>query len=392
MASAPPSWRRGWTRRNLAALPTLLGALATAAGSAHAEPAIGSPQIRPVAVSGTDLVFRMRQGDLVITRGKVHAPLPLELAYPDEILGVEVRTDEATVTTLVDTNCQGRRTVSFTRAALEARIENAAAMTLKGQKQWSAATAGFARALKLDPALREAATNLAAAQVRAGEADAAVATLVAAGARDPVWVVWRLAVDPDLASVASAPALTSLRPRKPAHSVLAEMPKTNVAYSPERRLVAWEHEVENEMSDRTFSALWIADATTGLVSARLSDDGGRRDRAAIDATLGALGFDTAGVVSSEVEDNGDNGDAPRTRLPKTGLTVVFKRETVRLLRGRKTVGQGRFTAVPNDTDHHSKGLWAARLPGAVLVGADVNIGDGCGAWVYNDVLWIHLAD
>jgi hypothetical protein len=26
------------------------------------------------------------------------------------------------------------------------------------------------------------------------------------------------------------------------------------------------------------------------------------------------------------------------------------------------------------------------IPGAVIVGASANIGDGCGAWVYDDVL------
>lgn len=366
----------------------LLGALAVAAGSAHAAP----PEVDPLGVPGTDLALRVRRGDLLVTRGNVSASLPLELAYPDQVLGVKMRADDSTVTAVVETNCQGRRTVSFTRAALEARIENAAAMALKGQKKWSAAADGFARALKLDPALAEAATNLAAAQIGAGDAAAAVATLAAAGARDPSWVAWRLAADPDLASVTSAPALAPLSPRKPAHSLLAAMAKTNVAYSPERHLVAWEHQVDNAMSDETFAELWIADATTGIVSARLPHGGGRRDRAAVDAVLGALGFDTAGVASTEIADDGDDDGDGRGRLPKSDVTVVFKRETVRLLRRRETVGQGRFPIVPNDQDHHTEHLWAARVPGAVLVGADVNIGDGCGAFGYNDVLWIRLPD
>jgi hypothetical protein len=35
--------------------------------------------------------------------------------------------------------------------------------------------------------------------------------------------------------------------------------------------------------------------------------------------------------------------------------------------------------------------WAAKVRGGVLVGAAVNIGDGCGAWVYDDQVWIPLA-
>jgi hypothetical protein len=369
----------------------LLGALVAAAGSAHAEFAYRPPEVGPLAVPGTDLAIRVRMGDLLITRGKVRAALPLELAYPDEVLDAKMRADDATVTVVVETNCQGRRTVSFTRAALQARIENAAAMTLKGRKRWSDAADGFARALKLDPALREAAANLAVAQVHAGESGTAVATLAAAGARDPIWVAWRLAADPDLAPLASAPALASLSPHKPAHSVLAAIAKTNVAYSPERRLVAWEHLVDSAMSDYSFTELWIADATTGIVSARLRHGDGRRDRAAVDATLGALGFDTAEVISSVDEDDDNDGDQ-RTRLPKSGVTVVFKRETVRLLRKHRPVAEGHFAAVPNDMDRHTDHLWAAHIPGAVLVGHNVNIGDGCGAWGYGDVLWIHLAD
>jgi hypothetical protein len=36
------------------------------------------------------------------------------------------------------------------------------------------------------------------------------------------------------------------------------------------------------------------------------------------------------------------------------------------------------------------GGWAGKVRGGMLVVASVNIGDGCGAWAYDDVVWIPL--
>jgi hypothetical protein len=67
-----------------------------------------------------------------------------------------------------------------------------------------------------------------------------------------------------------------------------------------------------------------------------------------------------------------------------GIRVVLNDGRVRLSADGRPVGESRigwpFTSG-----------WAAKVGGGVLVGAAVNIGDGCGAWVYDDVVWIPLS-
>ena len=65
------------------------------------------------------------------------------------------------------------------------------------------------------------------------------------------------------------------------------------------------------------------------------------------------------------------------------IRVVVKGGRVRLSADGRPVGEGRIGAL------YTSG-WAAKVRGGVLVGAAVNIGDGCGAWIYDDVVWIPL--
>jgi hypothetical protein len=66
-----------------------------------------------------------------------------------------------------------------------------------------------------------------------------------------------------------------------------------------------------------------------------------------------------------------------------GLRVIVKQGRVRLLADGRVAGEARI-ASPFD------GGWAAKVRGGVLVSTAVNIEDGCGAWLYDDVVWIPM--
>ncbi len=181
--------------------PWLIGlALVLAPAAANAEAPIRLP-FEHAAIPGTDLRLEIDgglDGGLSVRRGKVRARVPVDLPYPELLIGVSATATPTTVTVKAEANCEGPQTFTLSRARLEALLENAAARSLTRAKQWDGAAAGFSRALAADPTLSEAATNLAVAQVHAQRPTDAVATLAHAAAHDPIWVAWRLAADPDL--------------------------------------------------------------------------------------------------------------------------------------------------------------------------------------------------
>jgi hypothetical protein len=66
-----------------------------------------------------------------------------------------------------------------------------------------------------------------------------------------------------------------------------------------------------------------------------------------------------------------------------GVRVAVKQGRVRLFAAGRMAGEARVGS-PFD------GGWAAKVRGGVLVAASVNVGDGCGAWAYDDVVWIPI--
>ena len=70
-----------------------------------------------------------------------------------------------------------------------------------------------------------------------------------------------------------------------------------------------------------------------------------------------------------------------------GLKVTFDVDqgTARVSRGGRTIGSARFKKPKGATTPAWVDPWTAAIPGAVIVGASANIGDGCGAWIYGDV-------
>jgi hypothetical protein len=73
-----------------------------------------------------------------------------------------------------------------------------------------------------------------------------------------------------------------------------------------------------------------------------------------------------------------------------GLKVTFDVDqgTARVLRGGRPIGTARFKKPKGATTPPWVDPWVAAIPGAVIVGAATNIGDGCGAWIYGQVLRI----
>jgi hypothetical protein len=345
---------------------------------------LAAPAAAPAAAA--DLRFETKDGTLYVRRGKMRAAIDVEDAhpdmYPDLALGVGAKADGAVWTLKVDTNCQGEKTLRFSTASLDARLERAAAAALARRKQWDTATAGFARAVAFDPSYAKAATDLAVAQLRGGHRPEAIAALVAAAARDRVWVVAQVAIDRQLAAIASAPELRALAARTPGHATLAKLRKAGVAFSADGGLVAWDRILGNAMTEGPEpEELRVVDVATGRLLRRLPYRD--RDAKGVDRALADLGFEVEKVRARDLA-KGPEAKEQDLRGTVDGIRVVVKDGRVRLSADGRPIGESRIGSP------FTSG-WAAKVGGGVLVGAAVNIGDGCGAWVYDDVVWIPLS-
>ena len=336
------------------------------------------------AIPGTDLRFELDgsyDGGLSVRRGKVRARVPVDLPYPEFLTGVSAKATPTTVTVNAEANCEGPQTFTLSRARLEALLENAAGGSLARGKQWDAAATGFSRALAADPTLSEVATNLAVAQVHARRPTDAVATLARAAEHDPIWVAWRLAADPELSPLAAAPPLAKLYGVPPSHPSHRALDGKHVAFSPSRGLFDWNVSPANMMSDDDApnDELRIVDLATGDLKARLPYSHVRHGADAAARTLAALGF-TELVETRDLD----------AVFGGTGLKVTFDVDqgTARVSRGGGTIGTARFKKPKGATTPPWVDPWAASIPGAVIVGAAANIGDGCGAGIFPHVLRI----
>ncbi len=192
-------------------------------------------------------------------------------------------------------------------------------------------------------------------------------------------MAWRLAADPELSPLAAAPPLVRLygaAARPPSHRALDGK---HVAFSPSRGLFAWNLSPGNSMSDDDAAndELRIVDLASGALQARLPYSHLPRGADAAARTLVALGFTE--LAETRALDAAFGG---------SGLKVTFDVDqgTARVSRGGRPIGTARFKKPKGATTPAWLDPWAASIPGAVIVGAAANIGDGCGAWVYGQVL------
>ena len=111
---------------------------------------------------------------------------------------------------LVGEGICGPTTATISADALDARIENAAGFAHHRKKEFAKAATGFAKALALDPSFGISATNLASAQVLAGNHKAAEATLKIELARRPIETMYKIFVDPELEPITRAQSVTRI--------------------------------------------------------------------------------------------------------------------------------------------------------------------------------------
>jgi hypothetical protein len=116
-------------------------------------------------------------------------------------------------------------------AGVEARVENVLGMQLHVKKKYADAIAHFATAVEKDPDTPLYATNLLSAQAMAKRLDDADRTLAAHGPAHLPWFAWRLAADPELASLRGRPSTQPLLPAKPSKLTWKEL-GAQVAVSP----------------------------------------------------------------------------------------------------------------------------------------------------------------
>jgi hypothetical protein len=341
--------------------------LLAAAAPAHADS-------KTAAVPGTDLVLTL-EGGLRVHEGDVSAPIPVEQTWPDILLAIDVAVDGESVDIGLQGNCTGGAEVKTTIHGLRARIANVKALHLHEQQKWEDAAAGFAQALALDPTFELASLNLASAQARGGNRDAAIATLLALAARNPTLVAWRSRVDPDLAELAAAPELARFSAATP--SALDPSAAAGPIYSARLGVWAYVHELGNAMADPVEDLhmepdeLRVYDVKSGKLVVREAFHG---DAAQI-AALRALGFSDEGIEPLGAREPFRAEGDWKSYFGHAGLGVLYVGGALRVLRGDHMY-------LETDTED-PRSAWLIPTVG-VVVAHHGNIGDGCGGWSYDE--------
>jgi hypothetical protein len=329
-------------------------------------------------IPGTNLSVRVHGSTLEVKRQRLVAPIPVEQDWPDLLIDVHATAQGDAITIAVETNCSGALTIHTTEAALRARLANVSALARHRRKDFDGAAAGFAAALALDPSLVSAALNLASAQARGGHRDQAITTLVHLAATAPRLVAWRVAVDPDLAALADAPALIALDAKVPGTATGPGLHRAGVAASAELGVYALVRTMGDLSDTGGSSEIVIVDGATGATIDRLSTLPGP----ALERGLRALGMATEGITTTALT-RGDDHKAKGV-LPGTHLGVVVAGGHARVVTGDTVLGEVALT----DDEHDA---WAARLPFGVLVASHVVIGEGCGGVDFDDTAIIPLS-
>jgi hypothetical protein len=125
--------------------------------------------------------------------------------------------------------------------------------------------------------------------------------------------------------------------------------------------------------------LCIVDVVSGAVEARLPYSHVRRGADAAVRTLAALG------ITELAETRTLDPDFRGTIGSDVKVTFDPDRGTARVSRGGRVIGSVRFKKAKGAAAPAWVDAWAAVIPGAVIIGAGANIGDGCGAWEYDEV-------
>src|SRR5262249_55551056 len=147
----------------------------------------------------------------------------------------------------------------------------------------------------------------------AGQKAEAVATLARLVGRNPAWLAWRLAADPELASVAGAPELAA--GTRPTGSATAAGPEqVPIAHAAALGLIGYRSTNERGLSDYGEESLDLVDENSGktvvsmpLHSTAISKKKNAESAAQATRVLAALGFEpvaAAAFIKLEKDDAG----------------------------------------------------------------------------------------
>ncbi|HVV86413.1 MAG TPA: hypothetical protein VHE35_25325, partial [Kofleriaceae bacterium] len=303
---------------------------------------------------------------LTVQRGRVTAPLPIDPpgtspSRVDRLRAARWTADHTGVeVTLEDTCMEREQTRTFTLAALEARLDNAAALALQRGGHHAEAALGFAKAAAADPSFDLARTNLVAALATAGRRAEAIDAARPLVTTNPVLVTWEALHDPEWASVAGADELVALHAPAPGTATVATL-ASGAAYSERLGVIAAMRE----------ESLWGADVTVASEVVFLDRSGARlavipSAAPGLDRLLAVLGF-----VPGEVGEPPLAPGPERMRFRAARLGLVYAGDHARVIRAGKVVVEA-----PRQGDRL---VWATRVPGAIVV-AWVDPGsEGCDA-------------
>ncbi|HEY4182612.1 MAG TPA: hypothetical protein VGM90_37525 [Kofleriaceae bacterium] len=187
------------------------------------------------AVLGDGYVLSTDGTTMYVTKGTVKARLGQD-ANDIKSTSVDKTTKDVTAKLeVLDCDPNMERTKTWTRAFLDARIENAAAYALHAKKNYAKAAEGFARAVADDPTWEIPAYNLASAKQMSGKQDDAMAALAPWLKSHPLQTYLQMSIDPELGPLLSRPELATLRAKSPGTAMIGPdgFLKAGVAINPD---------------------------------------------------------------------------------------------------------------------------------------------------------------
>jgi len=328
-------------------------ALLAMAGTAHAQhfDPKDTEAYKPVA-DGLALAISA-PGAVYVVKGKQFTRLANAMSFKSFAVDKQAKK----VTALIeDATCEGATKYEWSFDHLEARLENAIAFTHYKRGDLATAKAGFARAVKKDPAWRIPAYNHASMLQLTGDKAAAVNVLAPWIAAEPLQTYLQVASDPELAPLIDEPALVALRSPTAGTAKLTTNEKDTVLYSPDRKLVVYQSyegswatsnfAIELQLWDPAKSVMLAStitvrgDETVDMANKPAVKASAKKTVdariARLEAALGALGFSNAKL---ERATDSSQGAKTKFNLAKAKFGAVgpdannaFKEGVVRVLR------------------------------------------------------------
>lgn len=333
-----------------------------------------------IMVPGTDLRIQINQVTftLEVEQHGISAPVPIPLSPGSADISTNVKRVRRVgedVEFTVEQNCSKPLRLKLPVAHLRARIANVRGLKHHKAGRFDQAIQEFSAALGLDPTAAVIASNLACAQARAGQSEAAATTLEVLGRDNPAWVTWRLATDPDLSSLATHPRLTTFVTPRSKTITIADLGHARIALSP-HHLVAHRRTVGSHGRGVIVDVVRLTDSRTGAVAVDLSVRN-NEERAATERILSVLGFVTDGilVVTAPGEASQDFRARMKRELPGTGMQVIFASSGTRVMAGAHVVASEPLRDLQDDDLVPAR--WVGRVPGALVLSTYAPDRRGC---------------